>query len=201
MKINLKDITNFYQKQLDKYPPTDIRCMGWHDVDEYKRRFEIAAEIADLSGASILDVGCGTGGLYGYLTAQKYKTTYFGVDILPGMITIAQKHYPKGNFEIKNILKDSIPQHDYVFCIGALNITTAHFHGFFMEMVSAMINIARKGVAINFLCGKEYLAHGPYHFEDPEKIRQELVTKHDVEVKVLNDQNLRGECYLYIYKK
>ncbi len=209
---NLDPVKAFYKKHLQKYPEGDIRTMGWHDPEEYLVRFKVMTSIANLEGASVLDVGCGIGGLYKYLQEQGVHVQYLGVDILPEMIERAHKSFSQPphsvsttpsnpSFKTVNILTQDLPQFDYVFCIGALNISSEGFDSFFRAMTRKMITLARKGVGLNFLCNKEKLAAGPYHFENPEKLKEELEREYGVRVVVDNEQSLDGECCLFIYKE
>ena len=177
---------------------------------------------ADLKNHSLLDVGCGIGGLYDYLKDKGTSVQYHGVDIMPQMIERARKKYPHSTvqhsnfathqpatdpsfpaptFEVCNILTQDVPHYDYVFCIGALTIESDNFHEFFMSMLNKMISIAHKGVGINFLCNKDRLCAGPYHFENPLELKKELEHKYNVRVVVDNEESLIAECCLFIYKE
>ncbi len=194
-------VKEFYRLHLKKYGKEDIRAMGWHDEEEYSVRFEVVTGVADLEDSSILDVGCGFGGLYNYLKSSDLRHfSYLGIDILPEMIDLAQKKNPTGRFRVADILHDDVGQYDYVFCIGALNITTQDFDEYFKEMVDKMINIANKAVVLTFLSDRERLAAGPYHFEDPKSLKQKMMKRYGVKVKIIDDPRLPGESSLFIYK-
>ena len=194
-------IREFYEYHLRKYGKEDIRAMGWHDEGEYSIRFDIVAKVGDLESASILDVGCGFGGLYKYLISSEIKHfSYLGVDIVPSMVEIAKENNPTGKFEVADILREDLGKFDYVFCIGTLNITTEDYDKYFREMIRRMIDIAKKAVVISFLSDKEHLAKGPYHFENPERIKEIVEKEFDVSAKIIWDERLKGESCLFIYK-
>lgn len=196
-------VQEFYRMHLKKYGKEDIRSMGWHHEEEYPIRFELAMEIGDLNNSSILDVGCGFGGLYKFLVSSEIKNfSYLGIDILPEMIQIANQNSPTGKFALKDILKDRLPNYDYIFCIGSLNITPLGEQDFFMRMVRKMVQMANKGVFLNFLSDSLYLNKtNPYNFQDPKKIEQ-LIKKEfkDVKIRIIKDERLLGESCMYIYK-
>jgi SAM-dependent methyltransferase len=195
-------VKKFYQLHLDKYGKEDIRGMGWHDEEEYSIRFEVMTKIADLSNSSILDVGCGFGGLYKYLISSEIRNfSYLGVDIMQQMIETANKNCPTGKFKVCNILEEDVAKHDYIFCIGALNVSEGNFKKYFRKMLIRMIDLANKGVALNFLSQRFYLVKGPYHFEDPYTVKEFLEQEYsDLRVEVVFDDRLKGEAGLYIYK-
>ena len=194
------DIINFYNYHLKKYGKDDIRAMGWHDEDEYSVRFEIATAIADLNNSSILDVGCGFGGLYKFLISNQIKAAYLGIDIVPKMIEIAREKNPTGKFKVADLFTEELGKFDYVFCIGALNVTTPNSDLYFRKMLNKMISLARRGVVINFLSKKFYLSKGPYHFEDAKKLKSEIETEYKVKVRIVEDKRLTGESCLFIIK-
>ncbi len=199
--MDISYIKEFYDFHLKKYGSDDNRAMGWFDEEEINIRFEIITKGVDLNHSSILDVGCGFGGLYTYLIAENIKPSkYLGVDIMPKMIEIANQKCPTGTFQVKDILKDPMEPFDYLFCIGTLNITTDDFSTYFLKMIDKMIEIANKAVAINFLSDKEYLMKGPYHFENPQRLKKLVEQKHDVKVVIINDERMLGESFLFIYK-
>jgi len=71
---------------------------------------------------SLLDVGCGYGGLLVYATEHKIPLVYTGIDMSAKMIAWANKNLPeKGKFIAGDILNmKSSTQYDYVVCNGIL---------------------------------------------------------------------------------
>ena len=201
MRFNNASILEFYDYHIRKYGKEDIRAMGWHDEEEYSIRFDIVTKVGELGNASILDVGCGFGGLYKYLISSEIgQFSYLGVDIVPKMVEIARDQNPTGTFKVVDILKEEVGKFDYVFCIGALNITTDNFDKYFREMLRKMIQLSNKAIVISFLSEKKYLATGPYHFENPKSLKKMIEKEFDVSVKIVEDERLKGEGCLFIYK-
>jgi SAM-dependent methyltransferase len=148
-----------------------------------------------------LDVGSGFGGLYNYLVVSGIKDfSYLGIDIMPEMVDIARKKYPKARFELRDILKEDIGKFDYVFCIGALNVTMDNYGEYVRQMIMKMLSIARKGVALNFLSDRKYLQAGPYHFENPEELKEFIEKNTDAKAEIIQDERVKGESFLYIRK-
>jgi ubiquinone/menaquinone biosynthesis C-methylase UbiE len=63
---------------------------AWHEV------FELLVEEAELEGARVLDVGCGTGRLVAALSDRGAKTT--GIDPSPEMLAVARRKRPESTF-------------------------------------------------------------------------------------------------------
>src|SRR6185503_1230336 len=49
-------------------------------------RFERIAQVADLRGRSVLDLGCGLGDLYPFLRKRFGALDYTGIDVVPEMV-------------------------------------------------------------------------------------------------------------------
>ena len=72
-------------------------------------------------GDKILDVGCGNGRYYEF--CEGCKVDYFGVDISEKLIEIAKKRYPRGKFQVANVLNLPFPPHffDKVYSLAVLH--------------------------------------------------------------------------------
>ena len=58
------------------------------------KRFRKMMELGDFNGKSLLDVGCGVGGFYGFLKERDVRVDYTGIDICEDMIRAAKQDYP-----------------------------------------------------------------------------------------------------------
>ncbi|MGE3556389.1 MAG: class I SAM-dependent methyltransferase [Candidatus Obscuribacterales bacterium] len=127
---------------------------NWPDRESQERRLEILCSIADLSEASILDFGCGTGHLLTYLREKHcFEGTYTGVDICPEMIEIAGRKFPEDVFECRDILAEPIREKsfDYVMVSGVFNNRVEDNWGMMKEILSGLFPLCRKGLAFNNL--------------------------------------------------
>jgi SAM-dependent methyltransferase len=197
-------IKKFYIEQLSKFGLDDIKSMGWTKKKEYSKRFKIASTVAKEIKGNVLDVGCGFGGLYSYLKRLKQKNfQYLGVDILSEMVQIARIKNPLARFKVADILKQDLGKFDYIFCIGSLNLAGNDHHNYFLKMVKRMIEMADKAVVLSFLSDLSHLDYlHPFHVEDPAKLKKEIL-KWDKKlgVKIITKSELKGEAFLFIYKR
>jgi len=149
-----KDMIQQYVSQFTKYGH-DIRSLLWGGKKNRQfLRFKILTEIGNLSGSSVLDVGCGFGDMYDFLKVNFKDIYYTGVDIVPDFIKIAHKEYFNVDFRVLDILNDPIKEKwDYIFVSGLFNRSLASgANKFFKEaMIRKMFEIANKGIAANFL--------------------------------------------------
>ena len=77
-----------------KHVKDDARAMGWSSKFNQQLRFEVINYLLDLTHRSVLDVGCGDGGLFHYLQEKTIDCDYKGIDISPEMIRRGVERYP-----------------------------------------------------------------------------------------------------------
>jgi len=142
---------SFYTNLINKYG-IDVRSLNWRSKESQELRFRILAEIGDLNGKSILDVGCGLGDFYEYLGKNNTSFQYKGIDITPKMIEVARKRFPETSFEVRDLLEDEvIERFDYVFASGIFYLVEDKPYDFMKKMIKKMFETARIGIAFNSL--------------------------------------------------
>lgn len=164
--MNTKELYKHYEERFKEHGYS-YKTLGWGSVESQILRFQILADIADLKNASVCDIGCGFGDLYPYLLNRFGKLDYFGIDICPTLIEEAQKQFPQGKFEVRNILDNpSQEKFDYVLSSGVLNFKTGPDHlDYVHKMVKAMYSMCKKGLAVNFLTKYvDYELEKDFHF-------------------------------------
>lgn len=190
-------LLKYYSHLLTKhgYGP---QAVGWGSrKGKQSLRFQILAEIGDLSNSSILDVGCGFGDLYGYLKYRKIKVKYLGVDINPALIKIGKQIYPKIKLETRDIERDRFERKfDWAIASGIASIATSY--PFIGRILSEMFRICKKGVAMNFLGGMVDFKTKDAFYADPEKIYS--MTRSLSNRVVIRHDYTPYEFTLYVYK-
>ena len=148
----------------------DVKTVGWKDKKTQHLRFDVLAGIADLSGCSICDLGCGFGDLYTYLLKKFKKVNYLGIDLSGKLIEEAKIHYPDAVFMTRDILKDPLKKKvDYILSSGALSFKIKNHGNYVWRMFEAMMAMSLKGVAVNFLSSYvDYKLEKNFHFS-PER--------------------------------
>ncbi len=154
-------LTRFYEEALLKYGPGSAKALQWKNENSQHVRFVALSQIADLSGKSVLDVGCGVGDLYPYLQDHFTGIEYCGVDMVPGMIMAAEKKYPDVRFIHIDVLEFT-EQYDYVLASGALTFNMQSGKEFYFEIITHMYSLAKRGVAFNVLDSEVYATDHEY---------------------------------------
>ncbi len=176
----------------------------WSDRATQYRRFEILAEIGDISGKKILDFGCGTGEFASFLAARKVEVQYTGVDIVPEMLEFAQQKYP--HFRFGNFEEFKTENFDYIFISGVFNNAIADNRGFYRQQLSECFTLAQEGMAFNMLSTHvDFLSEGLF-YEDPavvldfakRKLSPFVTLRHDYRVK---PGVIPFEFTVYVYRR
>ena len=69
MEERKRIVRNHYEPLLDKYS-RGHEILDWESQESQIKRFEVLSDNVELSGKKLLDVGCGTGDLFGFLISQ-----------------------------------------------------------------------------------------------------------------------------------
>lgn len=164
-------ILKFYRQSHDRHGDSDARSVHWATTRDQQVRFQALVQVADLSGSRILDVGCGLGDLYKFLLQNEIDADYTGIDIVPDFISVAQRRFPQGSFEVVDIFEVS-ESYDFVLASGALSFKVADNQNYYQDMIKKMYDTANKAVAFNMLDNRfhtndeTYAAYSPLEIAD-----------------------------------
>jgi SAM-dependent methyltransferase len=182
---------------------------GWAGKDKYEN-FQNLIEITKrtahpLKGASVLDVGCGTGDLVAFL--HKYEIgEYLGVDLVKPSIELARQKYPGHEFKIADFLKVQLRhRYDFVFASGAISMALETDNYAVMEaFIDKMWKSAQVGVAFNFITPKKpgqkddtlFLYDLDRVLESCRKVAPRAVLEHQMNEAGYNGIFLQAHVYL-----
>jgi len=126
------------------------KSLHWGSRESQFKRFEILADIGDLDGKSLLDVGCGLCDFFDYLSETGVHADYHGLDLEADMIAASRKRFASINLMVGDVLDlDGDAEYDYVVSSGIF--TYFPDENAIFRAVAAMFDHARKGVAFNAL--------------------------------------------------
>lgn len=81
------------------------QSLGWNTTDDQQLRFRVLSQIANLSGVSVCDIGCGFADLLPFLRERFDDVTYTGVDVTPSFLPRPKTAFPESSFHCLDILK------------------------------------------------------------------------------------------------
>ena len=190
-----KSILRHYSTLYRKYGDSP-KSLGWGNGRQ-SMRFQILNQIGDFQKCSVLDVGCGFGDFFKHLKSQKINSNYFGVDINETFVKLAQKKYPKGKFQLRDIQKDKLDKKfDWVIGTGLTNKASTYSH--LKNLLQEMFRISKKGVAIDFISNYVDYKEKNIFYTSPEimlKFAKTLTRR-----VVLRHDYFPFEFCLYLYK-
>ncbi|WP_183566151.1 class I SAM-dependent methyltransferase [Mucilaginibacter sp. SP1R1] len=146
-------IFNYHRGMIGMHGNKDSAALGWKDAQSQMVRFEILAQIADLSYHSVLDAGCGHGDLKTFLYDIYPGISYWGIEQIPELIKVAVDRYGHcmdTHFYTGNFLTDSLPVVDYVMASGSLNYRS-HDPDFIFKAIKKIYDCCTMGVGFNLL--------------------------------------------------
>lgn len=184
---------------------------AWEEQDKrynFSHLFKIADKAKEpLKGASVLDVGCGSGDIIPFLRKQRIKK-YVGVDIYKPALKIARKKYPPETFLLMDILKEkSLGRFDFVLASGALSVRlkTLDNYDFLEAMIRKMWHMTTYGLAFNMLTDEDvaparHLFY--YNIAKVKKMCKKIAPHAKIRIKrtpIDNGEGYESEAQIHVY--
>jgi len=195
-------LKDYYDPLLRKHGAS-YRGMGWVSDQLQTMRFEAMFAIADITNASVLDIGCGAAGFLDWLTQRGYTGRYTGIDLQGKMIELARAQHPRSKYpnamfecnDFLNVARKCRAQ--YVFASGIFPLADMSL---LKRTVTEMFYVAERGVAFNCLSSLAPRKHPKkFMFADPFEVESFCKTL-TANVKMRHDY-LPQDFTVYIYNK
>jgi SAM-dependent methyltransferase len=178
------------------------RALDWGNRQSQEARFAVLADMADLSGASILDVGCGLADFHAWLLERGVPHAYTGIDITPEMVTAASARFPEITMHHGEILNSSLfPERsfDYVFASGVFYLRQEAPEAYMQATVTRLFSLCRKAAAFNSLSVWSPVRDPGEFYANPlataawcAELTPRLVLRHDYHT---------GDFTIYLYRR
>lgn len=174
-----KLMRQYYAARFDAHGPTSEGVDWGKDTSRMLLRFEKMLAVAEPRGSSkpsVLDVGCGYGGLLQYAQERKLALEYRGIDVADNMIRWASANLKGGTFICGDVLEHPLEaNYDYVVCSGILTqkltASTADMDAFAARLIRHMFALCRRGIAFNVMTTKvNFFAENLYYRNPAEMV-------------------------------
>jgi SAM-dependent methyltransferase len=195
---NQQRIAIYYDELVDRYGH-DPRACDASSAASLEIRYNVLAGVCDLSGLSVLEVGCGFGDLGMHMLARYPFIRYKGVDLSQRMIDEARRYHPELDFSCCDLM--SMPdcsQYDVVLAQGIFYLLRQDADARTQAMIAKMFVLARKAVAFSAISSWTTRKTPEEHYLDPATL---LETCRSLTSKiVLRHDHLPNDVAVYLYK-
>ena len=153
-EAELQTIKQLYETRYEQFGNSH-RTVGWGSIRDQVLRFDMLCRGLDLTGKTILDIGCGLGDIVPYLDIR-YPSgfKYTGIDLAPSLVKAAQQQFAQPNisFICGDMDKlDESEEYDVVLLSGALSYRVDDNVGHAKAMLKKLFRISKEVISVNFL--------------------------------------------------
>jgi len=150
-----------HTKKFKEYGAT-AKGVDWNDENEMLFRYKKMMDVLNRDFEkpegipTVLDVGCGWGGLLAYCLGNRIKVEYTGIDIVESMINYAQKNFDNGEFILGDVFEHNPERkYDYVICNAImtqkLTASIPEMENFTNRLILKMFELCQYGIAFNLM--------------------------------------------------
>jgi SAM-dependent methyltransferase len=178
---NMQPVRAYFDERIQQHGASP-RGADWNGPGAQEARFDqLLRVIAEPGAFSLLDYGCGYGGLADYLEQLGHSAEYTGYDLLESAVAAAREHHrgkPRRTFYSN---ESELSPVDYVVASGIFNFRGAEsfesWTEYVVETLATMNRLSTRGFASNFLT----------KYSDADRMRADLY--------------YADPCYLFDYCK
>ena len=165
MAIDFDAIARHYDRTATTIEDS-AKAMGWKSRFRQEIRYDAMHAMVDFEGSSVLDCGCGDGGLFRYFKSQQVAIDYRGIDISSEMVKRAKRVSPDIVVERGQFL-DHHETADIVVCSGSLTFQPEENpYKFLKKALRHLVSISNEHVIFNLLNPTGNFAR-PHQMYDP----------------------------------
>jgi len=173
-----KELQRHYSETFSLHGPTSMGVDWGSDEPSMLLRYKKMLAIFDgslSSKPSILDVGCGFGGLLEFSKKNDIDLDYTGVDVVANMIEWASINLNCGKFIHGDIIDYRFNcKFDYVVCNGILtqkmSVSSIDMDLFSAKLIKKMYSLCRRGIAFNIMTTKVNYFSNNLYYRNPSEI-------------------------------
>lgn len=162
---------------------------------------------------SLLDVGCGWGGLLQFAKSRKLALAYTGIDLVEDMIAHARSSFSDGRFIHGDVLQAQIPEapYDFVVCSGILTLkltaSILEMERYSRRLIRRLFDLCRHGIAFNMMSTRVNFMASNLYYQNPSELLAWLLADVSPRVRLDHGYSSLGsgkrrlyEFTAYIYK-
>lgn len=153
VSVDITAAARLYNSRFEQFG-RDIRTVGWGSEAAQRLRFDVLLRGFDATGKTVLDVGCGLGGLVPFLherTGGNFR--YLGIDVAERLVVDARTAHagPGREFLAGDLFSLDLPPADLVLLSGALSLKSDGVEDYARRSLERMYELSREAACLNFL--------------------------------------------------
>lgn len=154
-------IIHFHRHRIQTHGRGSVQALGWRAAQSQRSRFEVIAAAADFAGASVLDIGCGSGDLVDFLAERFAGFRYLGIEQVSEFVALARERHaarPHTEFVCADFTTAALPDADIVVACGAFGYRSADPHHL-CDAIVRLYAVARRALIFNVLDAAVFPEH------------------------------------------
>jgi SAM-dependent methyltransferase len=167
-----------YAETFERHGPTSQGVDWGADVSRAELRYDKMLAVLGrepAAGASLLDVGCGYGGLLTHALGKGMKLDYTGIDVAANMVEWATANLSPGRFVLGDVLTHDLGRtFDFVVCNGVLTqklqTTGLEMDRFAARLIRRLFDLCRRGAAFNVMTTKVNFFANNLYYRNPAEL-------------------------------
>jgi len=181
----IDDISKFYNSKFQEYGP-DIKAVGWSTPESQVQRYLTLLNGADIKGRSIIDLGCGLGGLIPILKRLAGDDfQYLGIDVSEAFVSFCEQNFHGENLRFSggNFLELDLQESDFVFASGVFTLNIPGMREYASMCLDKMFSLSRIACAANFLSDRaDYQLDKNLHYDPTDVLNSALALTPNVKL-------------------
>ncbi|QUS40049.1 class I SAM-dependent methyltransferase [Tardiphaga alba] len=152
------------------YEGKPAKTRFWGNQEGATRRYDAVIAATDPRLNSILDVGCGAGGLLARIKELGIShARYTGIDIVPSFVEEARLCHSEAAFVCADIATVPPPEADWIVAVGLFGHEQKFWQDRFNLLTSLMMKSAKKGICYTLTSTRSPKRNIQAHYCDPEE--------------------------------
>jgi cyclopropane fatty-acyl-phospholipid synthase-like methyltransferase len=198
-KADQERIAAYYDRLVDQYGH-DPRACDASSVKSLEVRYKVLSEVMDLTGKSVLEVGCGFGDLGVYLQQKYSGVRYLGIDVSRRMVEEGRKVHPTLRLRVQNVLEINAPKKfDIVMAQGIFYLLGKKAESKMHELIEKIFSLSKEALAFCAISSWARDKKDSEFYVDPVALLdwcRTLTTR-----IVLRHEYLPNDVALYLYRR
>jgi len=210
-------LKDYHRKVFSEHGAT-AKGVDWNDEFEVLLRYDKMLKVVEMDfydgpdKPSLLDVGCGWGGMEKRALDLVMPVDITGIDVVEEMILHARREFPGFTFETADVFAmEETEAYDFVVCNAILtqkhDVSIPEMERFAKHLIAKMFSLCRYGIAFNMMSTRVNYTVGNLFYQNPLELFTWLLN--EISPRVILDHGYsslasgRGKYYdftVYVYK-